>query len=169
MNRIFPLSVCFYIIQNQGYSIKCLIKKFPVMLEREIWGNTLEDWGISILIILGTIVLMKLISFFSRKVLNPFITRTNNRLDDIIYYSLESPVKFAIMLLGIWIAIHRLVSPDSFVKVIDNAYKILIILDITWIFARLSSSLLQIYWGRQSDGQNNKMMPIIRRTILVIV
>ena len=73
------------------------------------------------------------------------------------------------MLLGIWIAIHRLVSPDSFVKVIDNAYKILIILDITWIFARLSSSLLQIYWGRQSDGQNNKMMPIIRRTILVIV
>lgn len=39
------------------------------MLEREIWGNTLEDWGISILIILGTIVLMKLISFFSRKVL----------------------------------------------------------------------------------------------------
>ena len=108
MNRIFPLSVCFYIIQNQGYSIKCLIKKFPAMLEREIWGNTLEDWGISILIILGTIVLMKLISFFSRKVLNPFITRTNNRLDDIIYYSLESPVKFAIMLLGIWIAIHRL-------------------------------------------------------------
>lgn len=43
MNRIFPLSVCFYIIQNQGYSIKCLIKKFPAMLEREIWGNTLED------------------------------------------------------------------------------------------------------------------------------
>ena len=80
MNRIFPLSVCFYIIQNQGYSIKCLIKKFPAMLEREIWGNTLEDWGISILIILGTIVLMKLISFLSRKVLNPFITRTNNRL-----------------------------------------------------------------------------------------
>lgn len=53
MNRIFPLSVCFYIIQNQGYSIKCLIKKFPAMLEREIWGNTLEDWGISILIILN--------------------------------------------------------------------------------------------------------------------
>ena len=127
------------------------------MLEREIWGNTLEDWGISILIILGTIVLMKLISFFSRKVLNPFITRTNNRLDDIIYYSLESPVKFAIMLLGIWIAIHRLVSPDSFVKVIDNAYKILIILDITWIFARLSSSLLQnllgttIGWTKQQN------------------
>lgn len=50
MNRNFSLSVCFYIIQNQGYSIKCLIKKFPAMLEREIWGNTLEDWGIPYLL-----------------------------------------------------------------------------------------------------------------------
>lgn len=139
------------------------------MLEREIWGNTLESWSISILIILGTIVLMKLISFFSRKVLNPFITRTHNRLDDAIYHSLEPPVKLAIVLLGIWIAIHRLVSPDGFVKVIDNAYKVLIVLDITWIFARLSGSLLQMYWGRQSNGQTKKMMPIVRRTILVIV
>ena len=31
MNRIFPLSVCFYIIQNQGYSIKCLTKKVKYM------------------------------------------------------------------------------------------------------------------------------------------
>ncbi|WP_165154933.1 mechanosensitive ion channel family protein [Parabacteroides sp. ZJ-118] len=139
------------------------------MLEREIQGNTLEDWGISILIILGTIVLMKLLSFFSKKILNPFITRTHNRLDDIIYYSLESPVRFAIMLLGIWIAIHRLVYPDRFVEIVDNAYKILIVLDITWILARLSGRLSQMYWGRQPDGQTNKMMPIIRRAILVIV
>lgn len=85
------------------------------------------------------------------------------------FYSLEAPVKFAIILLGIWIAIHRLVYPDSFVKVVDNAYSILIVLDITWFFGRLFSSLLQVYWGKQSNGQANKMMPIIKRTILVIV
>ncbi len=42
------------------------------------------------------------------------------------------------MLLGIWIAIHRLVYPDHLVKYVDNAYSILIILDITWVLARLS-------------------------------
>lgn len=45
MNKIFSLSVCFYIIQNQGYSIKCLIKKFPAMLEREIWGKYFRRLG----------------------------------------------------------------------------------------------------------------------------
>lgn len=139
------------------------------MLEYELWGNTLESWGISILIILGAIVVVKLISLFSRKVLKPFITRTPNHLDNVIYYSLESPIKFAVMLLGIWIAIHRLVYPDNFVKAIDNAYRILIVLDITWVFARLIGGLLEIYLGKESTGQTHKMMPIIKRTALVLV
>lgn len=139
------------------------------MLENELWGNTIENWGISILIILGAIIIVKLLSLLGKKVIKPFVTGTDNHLDDVIFYSLEAPVKFAIILLGIWIAIHRLVYPDSFVKVIDNAYSILIVLDITWFFGRLFSSLLQIYWGKQSNGQANKMMPIIKRTILVIV
>ena len=139
------------------------------MLENELWGNTIENWGISILIILGAIIIVKLLSLLGKKVIKPFVTRTDNHLDDVIFYSLEAPVKFAIILLGIWIAIHRLVYPDSFVKVVDNAYSILIVLDITWFFGRLFSSLLQVYWGKQSNGQANKMMPIIKRTILVIV
>ena len=139
------------------------------MLEYELWGNTLESWGISILIIVGAVVVVKLISLFSRKVLKPFITRTPNHLDNVIYYSLESPIKFAVMLLGIWIAIHRLVYPDNFVKTIDNAYRILIVLDITWVFARLFGGLLEIYLRKESTGQTHKMMPIIKRTALVLV
>ena len=139
------------------------------MLENELWGNTIENWGISILIILGAIIIVKLLSLLGKKVIKPFVTGTDNHLDDVIFYSLEAPVKFAIILLGIWIAIHRLVYPDSFVKVVDNAYSILIVLDITWFFGRLFSSVLQVYWGKQSNGQANKMMPIIKRTILVIV
>lgn len=73
------------------------------------------------------------------------------------------------MLLGIWIAIHRLVYPDNFVKTIDNAYRILIVLDITWVFARLIGGLLEIYLRKESTGQTNKMMPIIKRTALVLV
>ena len=127
------------------------------MLENELWGNTIENWGISILIILGAIIIVKLLSLLGKKVIKPFVTGTDNHLDDVIFYSLEAPVKFAIILLGIWIAIHRLVYPDSFVKVVDNAYSILIVLDITWFFGRLFSSLLQVYWGKQSNGQANKI------------
>lgn len=139
------------------------------MLQKELWGNSIDTWATSIIIIIGAVVVVKLISIFSRKIVRPFITRTRNGLDDIIYSSLEPPLKFAILLLGVWIAIHRLVYPDSVVKIVDNIYRILIILDITWIFARLSGGLLQTYWGCRSDGQINRMMPVIRRSILVVM
>lgn len=122
------------------------------MLDYEIWGNSVQTWIVSLLIIAGAFIVVKLLSLLGRKVIKPFIGRTSNRVDDILYYSLESPLKFAVMLLGIWIAIHRLVYPDHLVKYVDNAYSILIILDITWVLARLSTALLQQYWGQRSDG-----------------
>jgi len=145
------------------------------MLEKEVWGNTVEDWGISILIIVGTIIFAKLVSIFNKKVIGALTKKTHTRFDDIIYQSLESPIVFGIILIGLWIAIHRLVYPDNFVKAIDDSYKILIVLNITWFFARLSNSLIEVYMieqsGKASKGQRHatKMMPVIKRTILVVV
>lgn len=145
------------------------------MLEKEFWGNTLENWGISIIIILVTVIITKLVSLFNKKVLKNFTKKTRNKLDDVILDAIESPILFGIMLFGIWIAIHRLVYPDGFVKAVDSAYKILIVLNITWLFARLLNSLLEIYWNNNSDNSKrtqrhtSKMMPVIKRTLLVVV
>ena len=51
------------------------------MLENELWGNTIENWGISILIILGAIIIVKLLSLLGKKVIKPFVTGTDNHLD----------------------------------------------------------------------------------------
>jgi len=139
-------------------------------LEYEIWGNTVQTWVVSILIVIGAFVVVKLLSLLGRKVIKPFIARTNNRVDDIIYYSLEAPLKFAVMLLGIWIAIHRLVYPDQLVKYVDNA---LPHTDHTGhnvgsshVSPRPCSSSTG---GQRSDGHAVKMMPVVRRTILVLI
>lgn len=145
------------------------------MLQEEFWGNTLENWGISILIVIGAIIVAKLVSYFNKKVIQPFTKKTKNKLDDIIYNAIESPIIFAVMLLGLWIAIHRLVYPDSFVTAVDSAYKILIVLNATWFFARLINSLIEVYWINKADNSQRtlkhttRMMPVMKRSILVIV
>lgn len=141
------------------------------MLEKVFWGNTLQDWGISIIIILVTILFVKLVSLLSKKVIKPFAAKTKNHLDDIIYYALESPVLFGITLIGIWIAIRHLATPDSFVRILDESYKILIVLNITWLFARFADSLIEVYWvkGIGKARHSNKMMPVVKRSLLVVV
>ncbi len=135
--------------------------------EYQIWGNSLATWGISFLFILGAIFIVKLLSLLGRKVIIPFIRQTDNRWDNAIYYSLHAPIKLAVMLVGIWIAIHRLVYPDSFVKVIDNAYRILIVLNITWFFVRLAENLLDNY--SPNNREIHRMMPLIRRGLFVVI
>lgn len=145
------------------------------MLENVVWGNTIEDWGISIIIVLVTILVMKLVSYISKRFIKPLTNRTKNKYDDIIYDSIESPILFGIVLVGIWIAIHRLVYPDGFVSAIDDAYRILIVLNITWLFARLSSGLIETYWVNRNERTqraqrfSGKMMPIVKRTVLIVI
>lgn len=139
------------------------------MLQHEILGNSLQTWIISALIVIGAVVVVKLLSLVERRVIHPFVVRSKNRIDDIIYYAADMPLKFAVMLLGIWIAIHRLVYPDSLVKYVDMSYRILIVLDITWVVARLSSALLGHYWKHGSSGNAQKMIPVINRALLIVI
>jgi len=139
------------------------------------WGNTLENWLVSIIIVLVTVVLTRLLSYFGKKVLKPYTQKTKNKIDDMILESIESPILFGIMLIGLWVAIHRLVYPDNMVKFIDDAYRILIILTVTWLIARFSNTFVLGYWLNRNDRSqraqkfSGKMMPIVKRSLLVVI
>ncbi|MDR1160826.1 MAG: mechanosensitive ion channel [Tannerellaceae bacterium] len=140
------------------------------MLEKEFLGNTIENWGISLLFIIGAYVIVTLVSWIGKKYISPFTKRTDNKLDDIIYSSVAPPLLFAIMLMGFWVAIHRLTCPDTFIKAVDSAGKILIILNVTWLLAKLITRLLEQYWAGSADSvQQHKMYPIVNRAVLVVV
>jgi MscS family membrane protein len=140
------------------------------MLEKDFLGNTIQNWGISILFIIGAYVIVKLVSWIGKKCISPFTKRTDNKLDDIIYSSVKPPLVCTIMLMGFWIAIHRLVFPDTFIKTVDNSTKILIILNITWLFAKLISRLLEQYWAGSADSpQQHRMYPVVNRALLGVI
>ena len=43
------------------------------MLNYEIWGNSVQTWIVSLLIIAGAFIVVKLLSLLGRKVIKPFI------------------------------------------------------------------------------------------------
>ncbi len=137
------------------------------MNEYLILGNTWVDWGIALLFIVGAIVLVKVLTALGERFIHPWVKRTGNVVDDAIYYALEAPVKFGVILLGIWIALHQLVYPASLVLAVDKAYRILIVLDITWVFARFAAHLIR--HRRVEDVETRRMMPIVRRVVVVLL
>ncbi|MDR0371565.1 MAG: mechanosensitive ion channel family protein [Prevotellaceae bacterium] len=145
------------------------------MLDNYFWNNTLKDWGISLLIIAGAFLLIKIISLFNEKILKRSSQKTRNRFDNVIYYAFESPILFGAGLLGFWIALRRLHFPDNITYSIEAAYKILVVLNVTWFFARLAGRLLEAYWSHKAEKSDASqksteiMIPVVRRAVLFIV
>jgi len=144
------------------------------MLEQIFYGNTLHDWLISLVIILGAMVLNKTIVLLNKHVIQKLTSKTKNRLDDILFKMLESPVLLGISLFAIWIAAKRLNLGLPLENLIAKSFRVLTVINITWFAARLVNALIEEYLVPQVEQNDHKridnhLMSIIRRTVLAII
>ena len=144
------------------------------MLEQTFYGNTLHNWMISLIIIVGAMILNKIIIVLNKHVIQKFTAKTKNKLDDILFKMLQAPVLLGIALAAIWFAARRLDLGIHVESVIAKSYKILTVLNITWFVARLINALIEEYLVPKADKNTYKrldthLMSIIRKTALTII
>lgn len=141
------------------------------MLSNVYYGNTLQEWMISVLIVIGAILLNKIIVLANKHIIHRFTGKTKNRLDDILFQMLEAPVLLGVILLAIWIASSRLELSVGVDKFFLKSYKFLIVLNITWFVVRFVNALIEEYLVPAAENKttkylDNTLIPIIRRGIL---
>ena len=144
------------------------------MLEQTFYGNSLYNWLISLAIIFGALIFNKCVILFNKHVVHKLTSTTKNRLDDILFKMLEAPVLLGVALIAIWIAAERLDLPINFEIFVRKAYKLLIIINITWFLVRLVNALIEEYLLPIAQDPNNKridnnIFPIIRRSVLAVI
>ncbi|MDR1524704.1 MAG: mechanosensitive ion channel family protein [Tannerella sp.] len=146
------------------------------MLDKVYYGNSLQDWGISILIILGALLINKFVILLNRKVIRKITVKSATRIDDIFFNAVEKPILMGIVLLAIWIALGRLEMDPAVFGMIKKSYELLVVLNITWFFARFISSLIEENIagrnGKTEEGRfgiDAKLLPLIKRGVLIIV
>lgn len=144
------------------------------MLEQTLYQNTLRNWLISLSIIVGALILNKIIVLLNKHVIQKVTAKTNNRLDDILFQMLEAPVLLGIVLTAIWFAARRLNLGVEIEHYIAFAYKILIVVNITWFIARFANSLIEEYWAQKVDEHNHRVLDVhlvslLRKTILTVI
>ncbi|MDR0573260.1 MAG: mechanosensitive ion channel family protein [Tannerella sp.] len=146
------------------------------MLDQVYYGNSVGDWGISVLIITGAFLVNKLISILDRKIIKKITAKSATRLDDLFFSSLEKPILMGVILFAIWIAVNRLHLGQDARDVITKSYEILVVLNVTWFFARLATSLIEENISDSGDKSqqgrfkiDSNLLPLIKRAALVVV
>jgi MscS family membrane protein len=143
------------------------------LLQQSYYGNTLETWLTSLIIIVLSILLGKAVYWIFSKVVRVFTKKSETKIDDILVDMVEEPVVFLIIVTGIWFGLHMLTLPEGVVEVIGNAYHIILALLVGWMLSRLFDALyveyLQPWVAKTENDLDDQLMPILRKGVKTII
>lgn len=158
--------------------------------ESTYYGNTILEYTIVMGIILGAVIAGKILFIISKKVIKKITAKTKTNLDDIIVDKVEEPVVFGLVLGASWYALSLLhyaaptLTQDDIEAGITVAYShprqfvnhffnFLIVVNITWLVARLSDALIEEYivplTEKSESDLDDQLLPIFRKGLRLII
>ncbi|MDB4533270.1 mechanosensitive ion channel family protein [Vicingaceae bacterium] len=142
-------------------------------LATEFYHNTVSDWGITLLIILGSIVSGKIIYWFFGNVIKKLTEKTKTKIDDIIVDMIEEPVVLALAIVGMWYGLHRLDFPENWYEFMGKVYHVLIAVNITWLIARLVDAIIEEYvvplTEKTESTLDDQIIPVVRKGLRSVI
>lgn len=142
-------------------------------LQTTYYGNTVQQWLISLGIILIVVLLGKVVYWIFSKIIKAFTARTKTRLDDVIVDLVEEPAVFMLMAGGIWFALTLLKLPEAFSTAVNNSLHIIIALLIGWLLVRLFEAFYKsvlLPWSQKTENDlDDQLMPILRKGVRMII
>ena len=121
------------------------------MLQEYLYNNTIENWLISLAILGVAILINVLIGFINRRYLRVLANRTKTQLDNLLVNTLETPLKVGIILIAIWVGLHRLSLSPAFDEWLYKTYKILAVLNVTWFVVHMINGVLSEFFQKRNE------------------
>lgn len=136
-------------------------------LAKQFYYNTISQWGISLIIILLSVILGRVIVWLFSNVVKKITSKTKGKLDDIIVEMLQQPLVFALSIFGIWLGVSQLTFPETMLVWLGKVYHILITINVTWLIARLLDAIIKEYivplTEKTESTLDDQVIPIVRK------
>lgn len=144
-----------------------------VSLSTVYYGNTLEEYIISLAILALAVSGGKLLYFFMQKVVKQLTKKTQTKLDDIIIEVLEKPILLILFSFALKIGFHRLHMPMRILQIVDSFAKILFMVAGTWIAMSFVDKIIMEYLipyaKKTKTGADVQLIPLARKAAFWII
>ena len=142
-------------------------------LEKTFYNNTLYQWAISLLIVLGFVLIAKIVFWLFKKIVKKATEKTKTKLDDLLIDMIEEPVVVFIVLLGMVLAFQQLNFNDWLDDWLKKAMHVAFTINFTWLIARTVDTLIREYLAPMVAGSENQLddqlLPLARKGIRTII
>jgi len=168
--------ICESVAKNISICYFCraqILIKMEDFLAKTFYENTVGQWSIAILIVLGSVIISRLFYWILSGIVLRHAEKTKTKLDDILIKKLKEPVLFAIIIVGIWYAIKYLSFTPEFDARIGQAYYLLVSFNVAWVIVRLLDAIVEEYFRPMVEKSENdlddRLLPIISKGIKISV
>ncbi|HHE64647.1 MAG TPA: mechanosensitive ion channel family protein [Bacteroidetes bacterium] len=145
----------------------------PEFLEKTFYNNTLYQWAISLLIVLGFVLIAKVVFWLFKKIVKKATEKTKTKLDDLLIDMIEEPVVVFIVLLGMVLAFQQLQFNDWLDDWLKKAMHVAFTINFTWLIARTVDTLIREYLAPMVAGSENQLddqlLPLARKGIRTVI
>ena len=142
-------------------------------LRKTYYHNTIYDWTVSLLIVLGSVVVARAFYLIAKRFGRKLTARTKSDLDDLFLDKFEEPLVLGLVIVGLFWGVDRLDFPDTAHAFIRNTFHVLIAIDITWFIARMVDALIVRYImprvEKSETDFDDQLMPLIRKGLRTII
>lgn len=130
----------------------------PEFFDETFYGNTVTQWALALIAIVVAILAGKALYWFFKNVARKLTQKTKTNVDYLLVDMIEEPLSFALVIAGIWYAVHHILTMSAGVSsFIDQAYYILIIFNVAWFIVRIIDSFVQEYLKPLVDKSENDL------------
>jgi MscS family membrane protein len=140
---------------------------------KQFYYNTVGDWTVAFLIILGVYVFARLIYWISGNIIKKLTAKTKTHLDDLLVDLLEKPIIMGITISGLWYGIHWLSFPEEINDWVNKGFFLVIALVITWVIARVVDALIKEYLMPLADKTesdvDDQLIPIVQKGLRYVI
>ncbi len=143
------------------------------LLSQMMFGNTLTQYGMALVIVLASIILGKIVYYFINNHLKKFTKKTKTELDDHLIRAVEGPIVLLIIAFGISLSLMTLNVPGSLIGFSTGITTALFVIAIIWMLNRIIDILFKEYitpyTKKTKSSLDEQLVPAARKGIKSIV
>jgi MscS family membrane protein len=119
-------------------------------------------------------VATKIVYWVLSNILRKLTAKTKTNLDDVLIDKLEKPIRYSILIIGYWIAIHYIYIENegvmNFLEAVASIAAVLTLTSITSrVFDALVTEVVQPMVEKTEGGADNYILPIISKAVKGII
>ncbi|HEY9035693.1 MAG TPA: mechanosensitive ion channel family protein [Pseudomonadales bacterium] len=145
----------------------------PEFFQTMYYGNSVQAWLISMLIILFSSTLARAVYWLFANVIRKFTAKTETHLDDMLVDMVQKPLVMSLVLVGIWFSLTILTLPATLDIAIKNIVQFLIVMLVALLITRLLDAIINEYVKPLADNSDNDLddhlLPLLQKGGKIIV